>query len=136
MRFPSSGIRGENIGECGFTLIEVLIAMSIFTIGFLALAGLQVGYTRSNASARMQTESTALAADFLARLRILPFDHRDLDPSANPHQPPARSSGPYTVQWRVTAHFPINGTKTVSITIVPQNRTFSRPVRMNTIIAD
>ena len=119
----------------GFTLIEVLITMALFTIGILALAGLQATYIGGNASARFQTESTALATQYLEQLRSLPYDHNDLNPVANPHQPPAGSTGPYSVQWTVTDNSPVNNVKTISITVTPINRVSGRPVRMNTIIA-
>ena len=116
--------------------MEVMIAMAIFTIGFLALAGLQVKYTRNNACARMMTESTALADSTLSRLQAMPFNHRDLDPSIGWHQQPAKSTGPYRVRWRVKADLPVKGTKTVSIIVHPHNRVFSRAVRLATVIAE
>ena len=45
----------------GFTLIEVLIGMVIFSVGILAVAALQVSSTKGNSSARRITEATALA---------------------------------------------------------------------------
>ena len=122
--------------NCGFTLIEVLITMTLFTIGILALAGLQMVYIGGNASAKFQTGSTALAAQFLEQLRSLPYDHSDLDPAANPHQPPAGSADGYSVQWNVTDNLPVNNTKTISITVSPKNRVSGKPVRLNTIIAE
>ena len=112
------------------------MALAIFTIGFLALAGLQVKYTRNNASARMMTESIVLADNTLSRLKALPSDHRDLNTAIAWHRPPAGSTGPYRVQWRIRADSPVKGTKTVSIIVSSQNRLFSRSVRLNTIIVD
>ena len=42
----------EKRGRRGFTLIEVLIAMAIFSLGMLAVGTLQITSTNSNASAR------------------------------------------------------------------------------------
>jgi prepilin-type N-terminal cleavage/methylation domain-containing protein len=120
----------------GFTLIEVLMALAIFAIGFLAIASLQATYIGENASARLQTEATATAVQILEQLRALPFDHDGLDPAANPHQPPAGSIIGYNVQWFVADNSPVNNTKTVTITVSPQNRVSGRPVRMRTIIAE
>ena len=63
--------------EEGFTLIEVLIAMAIFAVGILALAGLQVTYIGGNASAQMQTEATALGAQVIEHLKSLPLKLRN-----------------------------------------------------------
>jgi len=40
----------------GYTLIEVLIAMAIFAIGFLALASIQIKSITQNASARIDSD--------------------------------------------------------------------------------
>ena len=119
----------------GFTLIEVLVALLIFAIGFLAIASLQATYIGDNASARMQTEATSMAVQVIEQLRALPFDHAEMDPAANPHQPPAGSIIGYNVQWVVADNSPVNNTKTVYITVSPQNRVSGRPVRIRTIIA-
>jgi type IV pilus modification protein PilV len=119
----------------GFTLIEVLVALAIFAIGFLALASLQATYIGDNASARLQTEATSMAVQVIEQLRTLPFDHAEMDPAANPHQPPAGSIIGYNVQWVVADNSPVNNTKTVTITVSPQNRVSGRPVRIRTIIA-
>lgn len=120
----------------GFTLIEVLMAMVIFTVGILALAGLQITTISGNAAARMQTEATAIGARVVERLRSLPFGHDDLVPMVQPHSLPASSSGPYMVDWTVRADTPVNGTKMVCVTVIPINKINGRRVTINTIIAE
>ena len=120
----------------GFTLIEVCIAMAIFAVGILALAGLQVTYIGGNASAQMQTEATALGAQVIEHLKSLPFDASELDPSANPHQPPAGGSGPYDVRWTVTDVPTVNNAKTIDVTVTPINRVNGRRVNISTIIGE
>jgi type IV pilus assembly protein PilV len=120
----------------GFTLIEVCIAMAIFAVGILALAGLQVTYIGGNASAQMQTEATALGAQVIEHLKSLPYDASELDPSANPHQPPAGGSGPYDVRWTVTDVPTVNNAKTIDVTVTPINRVNGRRVNISTIIGE
>ena len=120
----------------GFALIEVLMAVVIFTMGILALAGLQITTISGNAAARMQTEATAIGARIVERLRSLPFDHDDLVPTAHPHSLPAGGSRPYAVNWTVRADTPVNGTKTVRVTVIPFNKVNGRTVTINTIIAE
>jgi type II secretion system protein I len=83
----------------GFTLIEVLIVMAIFSIGILAVAAMQITATKGNASARRITEATALAENQIENLMQLSYDHVDLSPAANPHE---ITRGSYTINWNVT----------------------------------
>jgi prepilin-type N-terminal cleavage/methylation domain-containing protein len=119
----------------GFTLIEVMVAIAIFAVGILALAGLQTNYISGNARARLQTEATALGAHVIEQLRSLQFDAPELDPATNPHQPPAGSTGPYDVSWTIADNDPVNNAKTVRVAVTPTNRN-GRPVRLTTIIAE
>ena len=92
----------------GFTLLEVVIALAVFSIGILAIASIQISSINGNASARMQTEATTLAVERLERLIALPYDHADLDENNNPH---LATSGVYTIIWRITDDDPIPLTK-------------------------
>jgi type IV pilus assembly protein PilV len=54
---------------CGFTLIEVLIAVLILSIGLLSLALTQVNSMRSTHSSHLRTQATFLADDILDSIR-------------------------------------------------------------------
>jgi len=114
-------------GSNGFTLIEVLVAVAIFSIGILALTSLQAVYIGGNSSARMQTEATTLAAQWLERLKILPYAHDDLDSAGNPHR---QAAGAYRIEWNVADNSPINEVKTIRITVRPANLR-GRPVNLD-----
>jgi len=98
----------------GFTLLEVLIAMSIFAIGILGVASMQISAINGNASARMHTEAGTWAADRVERLMAVPYNHTDLDDSAasNPHQ---ANEGVYTIEWTVDP--PVSNTKLVRVEV-------------------
>jgi len=53
----------------GYTLLEVMVALVIFSIGLLGLAGLQSQSLRYNHSAYLQTQASYLAYDILDRMR-------------------------------------------------------------------
>jgi len=55
--------------QIGFTLIEVLIAVVVLSIGLLGLAGLQTTGLHSNHSANLRTQATLLAYDMTDRMR-------------------------------------------------------------------
>jgi len=61
----------------GLTLIEVVISMAIFAIGFLAIAGLVVATTKNNTTGNMLTEATMLARSRLEYLKTLPLQQLD-----------------------------------------------------------
>ncbi len=58
--------------QSGFTLLEVMIALVIFSIGLLGLAGLQAGGLRSNTQAQLRTIATIQAYDMAERIRANP----------------------------------------------------------------
>jgi type IV pilus modification protein PilV len=58
-------------GNRGFTLIETLIAIAIFSIGILAVGSMQISAINNNASARMRTEATILASETVEQLMSL-----------------------------------------------------------------
>jgi type IV pilus assembly protein PilV len=106
------------IGIKGFTLIEVLIVLAIFSIGILAVAAMQMTSTKGNASARRITEATALAENQIENLMQVSYDHADLNPAANPHE---STQGPYAINWNVTEvdldADGNNDSKTVDVTV-------------------
>lgn len=53
----------------GYTLIEVLIALVIMSIGMLGMAGLQMTSLKQNQSAYMRSQATLLAYDIVDRMR-------------------------------------------------------------------
>ena len=58
--------------ERGFTLLEVLIALLVLSIGLLGLAALQTVGLRSNQMATMRTIATQTAYDITDRMRANP----------------------------------------------------------------
>ena len=66
----------------GYTLIEIMIAISIFAIGFLAIASLQITASQNNRTGSEITEAATIATDRIEMLMGLPFDDPLLDPAA------------------------------------------------------
>ena len=61
----------------GFSLIEVLIAMAIFSIGILAVGSMQLSTTKNNTTGNIMTGATMLARQKIEELKNL--DRADLD---------------------------------------------------------
>jgi len=60
--------------ENGLTLVEVMISLGIFAIGFLAIAGLVIGTTKNNTTGNMLTQATMLARARVESLKALPLN--------------------------------------------------------------
>lgn len=67
-RTSTHGTRGQS----GFTLLEVLIALLVLSIGLLGLAALQTTGLRSNQMASMRTLATQFTYDITDRMRSNP----------------------------------------------------------------
>ena len=124
MTFPKTPFPGKDIHDSGFTLIEVLIAIAIFSIGFLAVGAMQLNALSNTTGARRTTEAMTLAETQVERLRSLPFyaddngvnddgiggidDHDVLpDLKAGTKNAPADAT-PFTVRWTVTNNQPLD----------------------------
>ena len=89
--------------EAGFTLLEVLVAISIFMVGILAVASLQASALRSNAHSMGLTEAVNAAQEQVESILATPFNPADAF-FTNSHQ--IDYSSPlgenYDIQWQVT----------------------------------
>lgn len=91
-------INKKNGDSKGFTLIEVLVAMAIFSIGILAVGSMQLSATRGSSSARLSTEAVSIAQSQAESLILLPYNSAPaLD--VGPHGP--NPVGVYQVSWDV-----------------------------------
>jgi type IV pilus assembly protein PilV len=113
----------------GFTLIEVLMALAIFAIGILAIAGLQIRSINMNTSARMQSEATTVAVDIMERLMSLPYEHPQLDEGSGIQQ---SQVGAYTAFWQITDEAPVSWCKTIAVWVTADNPN-ARDVRISFI---
>jgi len=119
----------EKRGQQGFTLIEVLMAMAIFSIGILAVGAMQITSTNSNASARIHTEEYTWVVDQIERLTALDYDLGDL--TAGDH---SVVQGPYTVSWTVVDDTPVTGAKRITVT-ADGPHSLARPITIDFIKA-
>jgi type IV pilus modification protein PilV len=136
--------------EKGFTLMEVLIAVAIFSIGILGVVALQSGSIRGNTSARGVTDIAVIASDCLEMLRSLPYndpaldadvgvfnlaqDDDDVDNDYDGFIDEANEAGPITVQYTVTGDWPLERTKTVVVTVTHTGASIRKQVTVQQII--
>jgi type IV pilus assembly protein PilV len=104
--------------SCGFTLIEILIALVIFSISMLAFAGLTVTATRSGSYGSRMTEAVTLAQDKLEELKANSWE----EIISGEDQETGATGINYTRNWNVLETGNRN-LKTVSIKIDWKDRT-------------
>lgn len=110
-------LKGPN-AEKGFTLVELLVAIGIFSIGILAVATLQASTISGNNGARKLADVLVMAEDQVENFMVMPYNDAQLDPAANPHRVDA---GGYSMVWNV-AMADLNGNgvddaKSISMTV-------------------
>lgn len=144
--------------RAGFTLLEVLIAVTVFAIGILAANAMQLTSVSGNSAANLISESAAWATDKTEELLSLPYDDLEdtnldgtdqdndyngtddngdnfgLDEAVNPDG--TVTKGNYTIQWNVAVDHPFPGNKTIRITTTSQSKGMSKSVSLTYIKAD
>jgi len=91
--------------ERAFSLIELLIAMSVMAIGMLAAASMQYSAVRNNTQGNVSTQASMLAKAQLEMLKnqnigsdvLLPGDYNDASPVDGNGNP----GGIYNRSWRI-----------------------------------
>jgi len=117
----------------GFTLIEVLIAMAVFSIGILAVGTLILSTTRNNTNGNLMTQATMLARAKIEEVKresdtgVLPVGtetETDIDLQGNP-------GGIYT---RVCGISSVGSARQIQVTVSWTRQGQNRSVVLTTLI--
>lgn len=117
--------------ERGFTLVEVLVAISILCFGLLGVAVMQTSSIRGNALASDMTEGTVWASEYLESLmRIASTNYNDpsflLDTNNNgdagvddtgANADYQQTEGRYLISWNISVDSALTNTKTVKVIV-------------------
>jgi type II secretory pathway pseudopilin PulG len=102
--------------RAGFTIVEALVALTIFGIGTILLMQLAPRAVQYATRARVLSQANALAQAKVEELRALPQLHADLNAGA--HQDPENPiDGTFTRTWDVTENDPIEGMRRVEVRV-------------------
>jgi type IV pilus assembly protein PilV len=137
-------VRKEN----GFTILEVLFAISILSIGILAVASMQASAIRGNDFAGRTTNGTSLAADKMEKLIAIAFDNYEdsdlqdtdgdgdggLDDATTGSADHYENQNDWTVFWNISDNSLINNTKTVSVIVTWTHRGAQKNVSMRYVV--
>ena len=111
----------------GFTLIEVLIALAVFSIGILAVGSMQFKSTRGSTNARTLTEASIWAQDRVETLMSIPYDDPNLADGGAQY---TANSDNYNVTWQVWGAgdvapggvIPAINTKIIQVTVTGRDK--------------
>lgn len=158
-RYPAF-LSKKRDNEKGFTLIEVIVTVTILTIGLLAVASMQVSAIKGNTLALGLTEATTWASDQIEKLMILPYDHAELmdtdgdgtdednngdgidddggdfgleDATAATVDHPPVTRGRYTIYWNIAVDVEADDTKTISVIVTWLDHGIQKRVSMRNI---
>ena len=111
----------EQTAEAGFTLVEVIIAIFLLTVGILAMASMQATALQGNSFAGNISESNSLCQYKIEELMALPYDHADLEdlnagPTTTAYVDPSPPEG-YVITWEVDADNPVPDTKEIEVKV-------------------
>ena len=124
---PRSGILDN---ERGLTLIEVLIAIGIFSIGILAVAQLQFVNIRNNTTGNITTIATMLARQQMETLKAQ-ADVTSLSTGADPDNPideDGNAGGIFTRSWTVDNPLGSSTSRRLTVTVSWNRRGQTRNV--------
>ncbi len=138
------------IEEEGFTLIEILVALTIFAIGALAVASMQVQAIQGNAKGNYVSEAVTAGTRHLETLMQLPYNHPDLTDVTNDDKlstldPNGRAIidtpvdcthtvDGFTLQWNIAEDDLIARTKTIWLDVTWTENSELRRISMQHVI--
>ena len=103
--------------ESGFTLIEVLIALAILTIGILSVNAMQISSIKGNSVANNLTGASVLVSDKIENIMATPYAALTTGTT---------TKDGFTLTWTVSAAgVPIAGCKTVDVNVTGRQRNIS-----------
>ena len=102
--------------EEGFTLMEVLIAISILAVGLLAIASMQIAAIQTTGGAKAISKGVLWAEDRMEYFSSLPYNHTALSAGTGKADPLGSPAG-YTLTYSVTNNDPKPQCKRITITV-------------------
>lgn len=96
----------RQLGEDGFSIIEVLIGVSIFAIGMLAVAQMQYASVRNTTLGNIKSQATMLAHQKMEEIKATPFDDLVANEVENNLDAQGNAGGIYNRTTTITAPAP------------------------------
>jgi type IV pilus assembly protein PilV len=117
--------------EEGFTLIEIMIALVVMSIGLTALAAVQISAIRGNAFSKRMTTAVSIADGKMEQIKNGSYASIISESATQVTQ----SNMNFTRQVTVTNNSPLANTKTVNVTVSWSEGSKSHTVPITTIVS-
>jgi type IV pilus assembly protein PilV len=117
--------------EEGFTLIEIMIALVIMSIGLTALAAVQISAIRGNAFSKRMTTAVSIADEKIEQIKSIPYANIISESSIQITQ----SNMNFTRQVTVTNNSPLPNSRKVEVVVTWSEGSKSHSVPITTIVS-
>jgi len=126
----------------GFTLIEVLVALTILIVGIMGTLMLEVTAIQGNSSSREIQSAMVLAEDFLEQSKNFSYTDSKLTSGAhtnselgtsNPIDVEGNGGGRYTRTWAVVDNSLLTNTKNITVTVGWTKNLVSHSVQLTAV---
>ena len=125
----------SRLGRCresdrrGFTMIEIIIAVLLLTVGLIGIVSVSVMVIDGNQFSKTMTTATSLAKDKLEELQNASYENITSSTA------PETKENIYQRSWTVTADSPAVNMKTIVVTVTWPWKGQTKDVTLRTIIA-
>jgi len=127
-------IKGWLSDKNGFTLIEILIALTIFSVGMLAVAAMQIMAIRGNRIGNEYSQAVVLAQTKIEELRSAAFSNLTAGGTSDPNNPvneTGGSGGIFSRSWVIANN--TNFSRMITVTVSWTQGGVARNVILNTV---
>lgn len=133
----------------GFTLIEVMIALAVFSIGLLGIASMQINSMQGNSFAFKTTKATTLAQAQIEELTSLDYGNASLVDTDNDGQGGLTDTDgnadfsrtvnwgeQYTLSWNVATNYPSTDNKLIRVNVTWVEKGLTRSFFLESLIIE
>jgi type IV pilus assembly protein PilV len=112
----------KNCDTKGFTLLEVMMAMAIFTIGILAIVGIQHMIVQGNTNGNIVTQEMMLAQTITEQIKNFPDPNLLNSSVQNGIDVFGNNGGPYNVTTTIIRPFTGSSARYIQVTVTKVGR--------------
>jgi type IV pilus assembly protein PilV len=116
-------------GERGFSLVELLFAMILLSIGLLGVASVFPLGTRFVSAGKITSTAVALAGEKMEELQSMPANSLSLNEGTY-----SDDVAPYTRSWTITDDTPMTGMKHIQVSTSWESPQGTRQVTLDTYV--